>query len=301
MLSVKSTDSVFKFALHMRQKPVSCMHDDITQHTTTNWPVLPAQTYLPINRCNLPAAILGGLSFQRYPVALALDGVAELHRDLWRRLATLPQHADRARQFMDYLTVHFLLEEPEEAGYQPQQRHTRIKLDYRQVLRGWMFDPDNREGAILKGWVESRFGLLPTWHKRTITSADSDAYQQYLHDRVTGIYNTNALEAQLDLLYSYCQYELARNSANDAHLQLYRGINPAMNSRLPDHQGVLLFNNLNACSRSLERADEFGSLVYRVSVPRAKVFYYSGLLPGLLQGEDEYLVIGGLYDVQSVF
>ena len=198
------------------------------------------------------------------------------------------------------MAVHFLLEAPEAAGYQPQQRHVRTKLDYRQVLRGWMFDADNREGAILKGWVESRFGLLPTWHKRAIVSPDSDAYQQYLHERTTGTYNTNALEAQLDVLYSYCQYELARNMSDDAHLLLYRGINPDLANHFPAHEGTMLFNNLNACSHSQERADEFGSLIYRVQVPRAKIFYFSGLLPGLLQGEDEYLVIGGLYDVYRI-
>lgn len=273
------------------------MYDDIPLTTPNHWPALPDEVYLPINRCNLPAPILGSLSFQRHPVALTIDGVIELHHDLWQRLAVLPQADDRAGQFMDYMTVHFLLDEPEAAGYQPQQRHARIRLDYRQLLRGWMFDPDNREGAVLKGWVESRFGLTPTWHKGPIESPDADSYRYYLHERTTGIYNTNALEAQLDLLYSYCQYELALTCKADAHLQLYRGINPDVLNHLP-RDGVMLFNNLNACSHSKERADEFGSQVYRVAVPRAKVFYYSGLLPGLLQGEDEYLVIGGLYQVQ---
>jgi NAD+--dinitrogen-reductase ADP-D-ribosyltransferase len=275
------------------------MHDDTPQATQNNWQALPDQAYLPINRCNLPAAILGGLSFQRHPVALQLDGIAELHRDLWQRLAMMSQHTERARLFMDYMSVHFLLEEPEEAGYQPQQRHARIRMDYRQLLRGWMFDADSREGAVLKGWVESRFGLLPTWHKGTISSPEADTYQHYMHERTAGIYNTNALEAQLDLLYGYCQYELSKCYADDAHLQLYRGINPDAAHHLPTY-GVMLFNNLNACSRSQERADEFGSQVYRVDVPRAKVFYYSGLLPGLLQGEDEHLVIGGLYDTHRV-
>ena len=201
---------------------------------------------------------------------------------------------------MDYMTVHFLLAEPEEAGYQPQQLHSRIKMDYRQLLHGWLFDPDNREGAVLKGWVESRFGLLPTWHKGAISSPDQKTYLQYLQERTAGIYNTNALEAQLDLLYSYCQYELAQLYAETARLALYRGIHPANVSHSPGKQGVMLFNNLNACSRTVERADEFGSQVYRVQVPRAKVFYYSGLLPGLLQGEDEFLVIGGLYDTHRL-
>ncbi len=35
-------------------------------------------------------------------------------------------------------------------------------------------------------------------------------------------------------------------------------------------------------------------------VPLAKVFYRTGLLPGLLSGEDEYIVIGGLYQAESL-
>lgn len=275
------------------------MHNDITSHESGLWPALPANRYLPINRCNLPAAILGSLSFQRHPVALLLDGIADLHRDLWRRLASLHNHVERATQFMDYMTVHFLLSEPEEAGYQPQQRHARIKLDYCHLLRGWMFDPDNREGAVLKGWVETRFGLLPTWHKGAINNPDDTGYLHYLQDRTSGIYNTNALEAQLDLLYSYCQYELAQTYTDDARLPLYRGINLDNEQHLC-RDTVMLFNNLNSCSACQERADEFGSMVYHMQVPRAKIFYYSGLLPGLLQGEEEYLVIGGLYNVKPL-
>jgi len=43
-------------------------------------PSLPRSARLPINRCNLPVAILGSLTYLRHPVPLELDGVAELHR-----------------------------------------------------------------------------------------------------------------------------------------------------------------------------------------------------------------------------
>jgi NAD+--dinitrogen-reductase ADP-D-ribosyltransferase len=32
-------------------------------------------------------------------------------------------------------------------------------------------------------------------------------------------------------------------------------------------------------------------------VPIPKVFFYNRLLPGMLKGEDEYVVIGGVYEV----
>ncbi|MEY2632463.1 MAG: hypothetical protein RIR00_1117 [Pseudomonadota bacterium] len=70
---------------------------------------------MPINRCNLPAVVLGSLTYQRFPTPLLLDGVAELHRDLFRRLEAAPA-ASRAEVFRDYLTVHFRLERPEEMG-----------------------------------------------------------------------------------------------------------------------------------------------------------------------------------------
>jgi NAD+--dinitrogen-reductase ADP-D-ribosyltransferase len=46
-----------------------------------------------------------------------------------------------------------------------------------------------------------------------------------------------------------------------------------------------------------ERADEFGDYLLSAQVPLSKVFCNTRLLPGMLQGEDEYTVIGGLYEV----
>lgn len=57
-------------------------------------------------------------------------------------------------------------------------------------------------------------------------------------------------------------------------------------------------NNMNSLTSSLERADEFGSTLYSVNIPIQKIFYFSGLLPGKLQAENEYLVIGGLYRIK---
>jgi NAD+--dinitrogen-reductase ADP-D-ribosyltransferase len=40
-----------------------------------------------------------------------------------------------------------------------------------------------------------------------------------------------------------------------------------------------------------------GDYIVAVDVPLTKIFFYCGLLPGVLQGEDEFLVIGGVVDV----
>lgn len=262
-------------------------------------PSLPHEARLPINRCNLPASVLGGLAFQRHPQPLVLDGVAELHHDLFRRLRAAPSEL-RAEVFRDYLTVHFRLERPEEMGLSSHGK-ARAKANYVRMIRGWSFDSDSREGAVLKGWVESRFGLTPRYHLRSLRDPGDDDYHTYLEMRASGLRGTNALEAQLDLVYAFCQHELGLRHPGAQHVTLYRGVN-----RMADHeilargeagQGVILLNNLSSFTASRERACEFGDYILVVDVPLAKVFFHCGLLPGVLQGEDEFLVIGGVVEV----
>ncbi|KXB32601.1 NAD(+)--dinitrogen-reductase ADP-D-ribosyltransferase [Dechloromonas denitrificans] len=264
---------------------------------------LPRDARLPINRCNLPAVVLGGLTYQQHPSPLLIDGVAELHADLFRRLNAVPAEA-RAEVFRDYLTVHFRLERPEEMGLSGErrgQRQSRAKANYVRMIRGWSFDSDSREGAVLKGWVESRFGLMPRYHGQSLRDPSGDAYRRYLEMRSQGLYGTNALEAQFDLVYAYCQLDLALRHPGARHVTLYRGVN-----RMADHEVlekgeggryVILLNNLSSFTCSRERACEFGDYILAVNVPLSKIFFYCGLLPGVLQGEDEFLVIGGVVDV----
>ena len=261
--------------------------------TYKHHPILPRVAQLPINRCNLPAKILGSLQFQRYPQPLYIDGVRELHRDLFRRLDALQDASQRAQQFIDYMSVHFCLHAPDEAGFDPACRIDRHKADYLRLLRGWSFDSEGREGAVLKGWVESRFGLLPRFHHCAIPNAEDDNYLRYQLAHADGLYNTHALESQLDLLYSYCQYEL---QSGEQHLILYRGSNE-IEQLSP---GTLLLNNLNSFSRDRERADEFGDVVWRIEVPAAKVFFYAELLPNYLKAEQEVMVLGGVYRAKQV-
>jgi NAD+--dinitrogen-reductase ADP-D-ribosyltransferase len=267
---------------------------------TTQNPVLPRSARLPINRCNLPTDILGGLTFQRYPVPLELDSVAQLHHGLFALLDKLDDAQKRAHAFTMHMNAAFYLDEPEQAGYSPQSTQ-RQKADYLRMVRGWSFDADGREGAALKGWVESRFGLLPRHHGAPIRDLSGEAYRHYLEMRANALYGTNALEAQFDLLYTYCQYELARQHPGETHLTLYRGVNRMDDyetlATLDDKHRVVLFNSLNSFTANLDRADEFGDYLLTAHVPLSKVFFYTRLLPGMLQGEDEYTVIGGLYEV----
>ncbi|MFZ1539292.1 MAG: NAD(+)--dinitrogen-reductase ADP-D-ribosyltransferase [Chromatiaceae bacterium] len=84
-------------------------------------------------------------------------------------------------------------------------------------------------------------------------------------------------------------------------LSLLRGINRIDEQEILEPLGCgryrVLFNNLNSFTSNRERADEFGDYILRVAVPLPEIFIFNRLLPGLYKGEDEYLVIGGLYEV----
>lgn len=302
-------------------------------------PALPRDARLPINRCSVPADILGGLTYQRHPIALTLDGVLELHRGLFQQLDRIVDAAERAQLFTAHMAAAFSLDAPEAAGWSAQASHDRSRMNYLKLILGWAFDSDGIEGAVLKGWVESRFGLLPRHHGGPIRDPSGEHYRRYLEMRAQGLYGTNGLEAQLDLLYSYCQYELGRQRVSNiapqahpapspasgipkergftrgrgereklpdtpspsTHITLYRGVNHvAEHETLLDlgrGRRVVLLNSLSSFSAERERADEFGDYILEVSVPLAKVFFFQQLLPGMPKGEDEYAVIGGVYEV----
>ena len=264
-------------------------------------PSLPGWARLPINHANLPAVILGSLMFHDHPTELMLDSVRELHPRLYLGLDSLTEHAERAEFFRDYVTTHFMLHKPDCVGLTDSTSVRRQRLDYLRVLRGWMFDSDSVEAAVLKGWVESRFGLLPRYHQGPLQDFSGDTYQRYLADRSRGLYNTNSLEGQLDLLYSYCQYEWQRQQ-RPAKLELFRGVNEICHHDVLERPNpssyIMLLNNINSFTSNAETADAFGDYLLQTQMPAAKLLYFPGLLPGTLKGEQEYLAIGGVYRLQ---
>ena len=284
-------DGVSEEGRRCDKSPFSCRGDDKAS--------LPRDARLPINRCNLPAVVLGSLTYQQHPSPLLIDGVAELHRDLFKRLSLAPPKA-RADVFRDYLTVHFRLEHPEEMGL-TRFRKGRANANYVRMIRGWSFDSDSREGAVLKGWVESRFGLMPRYHGQPLRETSGDAYWRYLEMRSRGLYGTNALESQFDLVYAFCQMELERRHPSERHVRLYRGVNGMADHEVlrkgEDGRYIILLNNLSSFTRNRERASEFGDTILAVDIPLAKIFFHCDLLPGVLQGEDEFLVMGGVVAV----
>nr|WP_242533197.1 NAD(+)--dinitrogen-reductase ADP-D-ribosyltransferase [Niveibacterium umoris] len=263
-------------------------------------PTLPPWARLSINRCNLPAVILGSYTYQQHPSALVLDGVLELHRDFFALLDAEPAEDVRLQLFYDYMSVSFRLDALEDAGYSQGVSKRRGRLNYLKLIRGWHFNSDSVEGAVLKAWVESRFGLLPRHHRAPIRDFSGEPYRLYLEQRATGLYNTNALEAQLDLVYTWTQYELKRRFPDTSHFTLFRGLNRwEAHEILGEHDGqsLVLLNNVNSFTFQRERAEEFGDSVIQTAVPIPRIFCVARLMAARLQGEDEVLAIGGVYGV----
>lgn len=280
------------------KEPVQCKDGD--KHPDN--PTLPTWARLSINRCNLPAVILGSLTYQQNPSPLEIDGVADLHRDFFRMLHMREESAERVQLFQDYMRMCFRLDALEDAGLTPGMQKNRGRLNYLKLIRGWHFNSDSIEGAVLKSWAESRFGLLPRYHRAPIRDFSGEAYTQYLEQRSSGLYNTNALEAQLDLLYTYTQTELARCYPGRTHFSLYRGVNRWESFEIlgeREGQTLVLLNNVNSFSRDQERAGEFGDRVIAAEVPLTKIICCDEVLPGKLQGEGESLVIGGVFGVRA--
>ncbi|MGD8940853.1 MAG: NAD(+)--dinitrogen-reductase ADP-D-ribosyltransferase [Gammaproteobacteria bacterium] len=270
---------------------------------------LPVNAKVPINRCNLPAEVLGDLSFQTNPKSLYIDGVNQLHCRFFQQLDMESDAGARAHWFLQHMSAHFRLDNLEEAGYDTAMSVDRSRANFLRVLRGWFFDSDSVEGAVIKSWVESRFGLIPRYHQGPIRNIEDDAYSRFASQSSRGLYNTNALEAQLDLLYSFCQYELSRRFPEEKSIVLYRGQNSLQSlEQLPIQKGdidskssmTLLLNNVSSFTSDLSRAGEFGDMIISSEVPFAKLLFFSGLMPGIMTSEREYAVIGGLYNVKLI-
>jgi NAD+---dinitrogen-reductase ADP-D-ribosyltransferase len=255
------------------------------------------------NHCNLPPWVIASRHFNDNPQPLEIQGVRAANRFLFDKLDTIASPEERAAVFNDYMSVKFQL-------HQWQDQRTvlarkSLKNSYLRFLRGWMMDANSVEGAVLKGWVESRMGLAPTFHKERISGIHSEEYLRYAVDRTKGSARTSAINSQLDLLYEYCQYELARKYPDLNRLALYRGTFERSEhdvlEQLSKREEMVRLNNLNSFTTDAERAWEFGFIVWEVQVPLAKIFFYSELLPNsILKGEGECLVIGGEYRVKRL-
>jgi len=259
-----------------------------------------------INRCNLPPWIIGDEEFQANPRPIEIDGVKATDGRLFRRLEGIADPEERSRLFHDYVCVKFGLQDAEQS---PSSNGKQRTHSYVHFLRSWGADSNRHAGAVLKAWVESRFGLLATYHNGRLAD-NADARESFMLDRMRGAAKTIGVLMQFDLLYTYCQDELRRRFPDTRWVTLYRGthdpeeytVRKRINSEsLVKRTALVQLNNLSSFSSDPEVAWEFGSSAWEVQVPLAKIIFFNGLLPkSLLMGEAEHLVLGGYYKVHSL-
>jgi len=177
------------------------------------------------------------------------------------------------------------------------------RSSYLKLLQGWGFDANGEPGAVLKGWVESRFGVVPTYHKSSLDHYPSEAWMRYLEEKLSSRFHNNCIQLQLDVLYEYCQWSNERfQPFGLGRATLYRGVDRSeaklLRGSLRERHGVIRLNNLVSFSASRERAEEFGDIMLTVQVPPQKFLFFPGLIHDrVLNGEGELLVIGGDFEV----
>ena len=258
-----------------------------------------------LNRCNLSPWIIGSEEFQANPLPVEIDGARTTDGSLFRRLDELPAAGERSRLFHDYVSVKFGLDE--KIG-----QHGKLKpvYSYVNLLRAWGADSNRQAGAVLKAWVESRFGILATYHNGRLAD-NAEARDAFTLDRMRGAAKFIGVLMQLDLLYTFCQDELRRRFPGERWKTLYRGTHDSDEYAIhhQNSQGdgrskrvaLVQLNNLSSFTSDREVAWEFGSSAWEVEVPLAKIIFFSGLLPkSPLSGESEHLVLGGYYNVRTL-
>lgn len=257
------------------------------------------------NLVGVPTALLASAAFNEHPLALKIHGVRETNRALFAMLRDATSTEEGVLAFQIYMRTVFELDAPKELDAWGRKRH---RADYRRLLRGWGFDANGKEGAVLKGWAESRFGLLPTFHKELLGRYPSAPWMAYTEEKMSARFNNNCIHLQLDLLYEYGQFMFRRwLHPGRRHLTLYRGVND-----FAEHQVVAWLqrqkgrprevvarqNNLVSFTSRRDVADTFGDTILEVEVPISKIVYCNELMPGpVLRGEGEVLVLGGEYRV----
>lgn len=247
------------------------------------------------NRCNLAPGAIACQAFQADPRPIEIAWVRQEHQAFFDLLEQLPEPAERGACFHEYALSHPWLHEDRDR-WPPLSE--RLRASYAGVLRGWGIDSSGASGAVLKGWAEHRFGLRAIWHRTVLSTAD--AQEGFAAERMRGA--MSGIGAQLDLLYTFCQAELRRRHPGERWLTLYRGTQDAEAYVVKAGTGpVVEFNTVSSFTRDPEIAWEFGSQVWKVQVPLAKIVYFTGLLPtGILQGEHEFIVLGGDHRVRAV-
>ena len=253
---------------------------------------------------SVPTGLLASTAFNAFPVPLHISCVRETNRSLFNMLNDTRTAEDAADLFQSYMAAVFDLDDQDRHGRGP----ARFRASsYMRLLRGWGYEANSPEGAVLKGWVESRFGLFPTFHKGPITRFPCPTWIAYIEEKMSSRFHSNAIQAQLDLLYEFCQWSLGRfHPVGRKHVTLYRGTNNyeehQLVRRVDKRRVVVRLNSLVSFTSEREVAESFGDIILQVEVPVVKVLFFNSLLPRhALKGEAEFVVIGGDYEATAAF
>jgi len=264
------------------------------------------QRWYSTNLVGIPAGLLASTEFNDHPQRLRIAGALETHRGLFRLLEEAVDLADAADRFRRYMDIVFGLNP---SDYEIRHAETRrFRPSYLKLMEGWGFDSNSPQGAVLKGWVESRFGLTPTFHREPLAVYPSRAWMRYLEEKYSSRFHNNSINMQLDLLYEFCQFVVHQfGLPANGWVTLWRGVNghdePTLSeTQLEKGRCMLRLNNLVSFTTSRERADEFGDWILEVEVPVVKLLFFPGLLSKpLLSGEGEVLALGGYYWVKASY
>jgi NAD+--dinitrogen-reductase ADP-D-ribosyltransferase len=261
------------------------------------------EQWFSTNQVGIPPRLLGSASFNTSLRHLTIHGTREAHTGLFRLLEQCSTQDEAAGIFEQYMTLQFGLGPSiDEDG--PAER-SRAATSYIEMLRGWGVDSNSAKAAVLKGWVESRFGLVPVFHKDRLGAFPSPAWSTYLEEKTDSRLHNNCIFMQLDILFEFCQWSIRHFKApGPRFVRLWRGTNnchdQVVEGNPKQRNCVVRLNNLVSFSRSRERAEEFGDWVLETEVPTVKLLFFPGLLRDrVLNSEGEFLVIGGRYKVRA--
>lgn len=262
-------------------------------------------TWYSTNLVGVPALVLGCAAFNAHPHALHIGGTRESHSGLFALLDTSADAHEAAEMFEHYMSLAFGLQ-PASDPHSPSEAR-RWRASYLKLLQSWGVDSNGQAGAVLKGWVESRFGLVPCFHKARLARFPSPAWVGYLEEKQGSRFHNNGIFQQLDVLYEFCQWALRRFRPFGAaeHVDAWRGstrIEEQVVLGEPREGAALVvrLNNLVSFALQRDQAECFGDWLLRTRVPLVKVLFYPGLLQRVvLAGESEVLAIGGDYAVEA--
>jgi NAD+---dinitrogen-reductase ADP-D-ribosyltransferase len=260
------------------------------------------------NLVGFPTDLLASAAFNEHPVPLHISGVREMNRNLLEMLSQAEDLPEAGEAFYCYMMAMFGIDPEQHDAVQTERKGPRrYRSSFLRLLKGWGYDSNAPEGAVLKGWVESRFGLFPTFHKEMIGRIGGASWTTYVEEKMSSRFHNNAIHTQLDMVYEFCQWALERFAAiGQTHLTLYRGTNSfdehQIVERIDRRWVIMRINSLASFSSDRDVAGCFGDTIVTAQVPVVKIAFFNTLLPiHPLKGEGEYLVIGGDYQVAASY